>query len=100
MYYAFRQDCGACLCICSPFVGGLQAQKEEAGKEDLDQGKKAASSQPDPFGQPPGKWAVFAPLTDEFDELRSIWKSGPQRWDGPVASQGSSRPLMCALKVN
>ena len=30
-----------------------QAQQEEARKGD--QGKKAASSQPDPCGQPPGK---------------------------------------------
>ena len=35
----------------SPVRGG------EAGKED--QGKKAASSQPDPYGQPPGKWATY-----------------------------------------
>ena len=54
------------LAIAVLSLATSQAQKEEAGKGD--QGKKAAPTQPDPCGQPPGKWAVFAPLTDEFDE--------------------------------
>ena len=43
-----------------------QARRNEVAKEY--QGKKVAYSQPDPLGQPPGKWAPFAPLTDEFNQ--------------------------------
>ena len=65
--YAFRQDFRACPCYCRPFIGDLSSaeRRGEEGRSGKEGRLLLAGSMRSAAGE---VWAVFAPLTDEFDE--------------------------------